>query len=135
MSRDLTKYSMIAMKAVETASKGMHPITAWETAAAEVFPNSPSGRAKACPKSSFLGLAENGFLTGIPSGRYTKSESNKRYAIVALQLLRGDNSLSINPKTLWSKVMLIEGAEKVHNHQMEVVAALWRAKKFVGQLD
>ena len=36
----------------------------------EVFPTQESSRKKGCPQSAFLGLCEDGYVKGIPQGRY-----------------------------------------------------------------
>lgn len=42
----------------------------WQMAMLEVFPTQESSRKKGCPKSTFLGLCENGYVKGIPAGKY-----------------------------------------------------------------
>ena len=101
----------------------INPVEAWEQAAAQLFTNSPSSQAKGCPKSTFLGLCETGILLGVPSGSYTRSVDNKRYALEAIRLLRKDPSLVNNAEKLWK---LIIGPEtKVENSQMDVIITLW----------
>jgi len=126
-----TKFDITALKAANLAARGIHPPQAWQTAAMEVFPDNPASQAKGCPKSAFLGLAEEGHIKDIRPGRYTTSLDNKRYALTALELLRLDESLALEPKELWCRV--INGVAKQHNNQMNVVIALWNAKKFLGQ--
>ena len=60
MVRNESKYAKVALQAASLASTGTSPVSAWKTAAAEVFSSSPSGERKSCPKSAFLGLAEAG---------------------------------------------------------------------------
>lgn len=126
-----SKYAKVAVEAADVASKGINPVTAWVSVAAKVFLGSPSGERKNCPKSAFLGLAESGEIVGIGPGKYTKSTDNKRYAEMALQLLRANESWSKCPSALWLRVM--KRSNKKHNSQMEVVIALWHSNKFVGQ--
>ena len=76
-------------------------------------------------------LAELGVISGISPGEYTKSVENKKYAELALKLLCEDSSWLNNPSKLWEKIM--EGTEKKHNSQMDVVTALWQAKLFNNQ--
>ncbi len=106
----------------------MHPLDAWNYSAATIF-DSPSSISKSCPKSTFLGLAELGVISGIKSGEYTKSVVNKKYAQLALDLLRENNSWANNPSKLWEQI--IAGSVKKHNSQMDVVIALWQAKMFI----
>jgi hypothetical protein len=126
-----TRYALAAIKAATFASDGMSPERAWQAAASEVFPDSFSSQIKGCPKSAFLGLAEAGHILGIAPGRYTKSVDNRRYAEAALKILQQDEAMAKNANQLWHAVM--DGQEKKHNCQMDVVIALWNAKKFLAQ--
>lgn len=106
------------------SNKISNPIEAWEYAVAEVFPDSESSRAKGCPRSTFLGLCEDGYIIGVEEGSYTRSEKNKSYALKAVSLLNINPEL--NAKSLWR--LVIDGADKQHNSQMDVVMTLWNAK-------
>jgi hypothetical protein len=81
------------------------------------------GRKKSCPKSTFLGLCEEGLIQDVPRGSYTRSHLNKEYALRALQLLKDDTARKWTSGALWRVVMA--GEEKKPNSQMEVVIALW----------
>jgi len=133
MQNKTSKYASVAVIAADAAMSGLHPVKAWESAAFKIFPDSEANRKKGCPKSAFLGLAEAGQILGILPGTYTRSEDNKRYALAALKLLLHDESYAANPKRLWLRVMELEGVEKIHNCQMDVVTSLWHAQKFVCQ--
>jgi hypothetical protein len=127
-----TRYGLAAIKAATFATDGgMSPEHAWQIAAGEVFPDSLASQVKACPKSAFLGLAEAGHIAGISPGRYTKSVDNRRYAEAALKILQQNAALAENANELWRMVM--NGQVKKHNSQMDVVIALWNAKKFAAQ--
>ena len=126
-----SKYGIIAVEAASAASHGVDPLTAWQVSAAKIFAHSPTSEHKGCPKSAFLGLAELGEIAGVKPGKYTKSIDNKKYAKDALVLFREDDSCSKAPLILWKRVM--GGVDKSHNSQMDVVIALWEARKFVGQ--
>ena len=125
----ISKYGIVALEATSAASKGLHPLDAWNASAVRVFKNNPSCIIKSCPKSTFLGLAQLGVISGIKPGEYTKSIENKKYAESALKLLRENSSWSNNPLKLWERIM--NGVEKKHNSQMDVVIALWQAKLFI----
>ena len=127
-----SKYGIVAVQAASDASKGMHPLDAWKSSAARVFKNNTSCISKSCPKSTFLGLAELGVISGISPGEYTKSVENKKYAESALKLLRENSLWTNNPLRLWEHIM--DGTEKKHNSQMDVVIALWQAKLFIEQI-
>lgn len=131
MNKIQSKYAIIAVEAASASSQGLNPLDAWKVEAAKIFVNSPSSEHKSCPKSVFLGLAELGEIVGVKPGKYTRSIDNKRYAKTALTLLRENESWSKNPLQLWIRV--IDGSDKKYNYQMDVVIALWNAKKFVGQ--
>lgn len=97
------------------------PIEAWELAVSQVFPDSEASRSKSCPKNSFLGLCEDGYVLGAEQGRYTRSKKNKDYAVKAVKLLNSNPAL--NEKELWESV--IDEPDKKHNSQMDVVMTLW----------
>ncbi len=107
------------------SNKVNDPIQAWELAVAKVFPDSKSSRAKGCPRSTFLGLCEDGYIIGVEEGNYTRSKKNKDYALKAVSLL------NINPeldaKALWK--LVIDDSDKKHNSQMDVVITLWNNKR------
>lgn len=128
----MNKYGQVALKATTLAINGMHPVQAWELAATETFIDSPSAQKKSCPKSVFLGLAQAGLLKGVAPGQYTKSRNNYQYALAALALLKQDESLSQNPKKLWSHVTKKE-IKVTYNSQMDVVLALWNTKYLVEE--
>jgi len=97
------------------------PIKAWDIATIQVFPNSISSRKKSCPKNSFLGLCEDGYIINIMEGKYTRSEKNKDYAIKAISLLSDNPRLT--EKELWE--LVIDEPNKKYNYQMDVVKTLW----------
>jgi hypothetical protein len=89
----------------------------------KLYPTSPAARRKSCPRGAFLGLCEEGFVKGIPAGRYTASRDNKAYAVRAASLLNeGTRSWSISD--LWRAAT--DDPEKTHNGQMDIVLALWK---------
>ncbi len=120
------KYGDTAIRAAREAAKTQNPVDAWKSAAIVTFPNSPASREKGCPKSTFLGLCENGLIVGVESGNFTRSPKNKFYALKAVHLLRQDSGLVKDPKELWSRA--VDGANKVENSQMDVVISLWLEK-------
>jgi len=122
------KYGMAAINAVRiyTEGKSATVAEAWAVAVQEIFPNSPSSQVKSCPRGTFLGVCESGRIIGIPSGKYTRSEKNKHYGLAALELLCSTPSLADDEATLWE--LVLAGAAKVPNHQMEVIVSLWKAE-------
>ncbi|WP_444900511.1 DUF6979 family protein [Microbulbifer sp. VAAC004] len=118
----MNNYSTIAVKAAELLMKGEEssPLQAWHNSAQVVFPDSVSAQEKGCPKSAFLGVCEEGYVCGVPKGKYTSSTLNKRYALRGLELLRDDPSLT--EMELWKHV-----SNKKYNQQMHVVKSLFDA--------
>lgn len=107
----------------ESSSADADPVKRWESAMEKLYPTSPAARRKSCPRGAFLGLCEEGFVKGIPAGRYTASRDNKAYAVRAASLLNeGTRSWSISD--LWRAAT--DDPEKTHNGQMDIVLALWK---------
>jgi hypothetical protein len=104
--------------------KANSPVEGWKLAVAETCPDSVSSQKKGCPKGAYLGICEEGLVKGIPSGSYTTSVLNKKYALRALSLLRSEPALSGDAIGLWDRVMEMEGDTKHPNGQMDVVLAL-----------
>ncbi|MEK4453437.1 DUF6979 family protein [Paenibacillus sp. FSL L8-0506] len=123
----MNKYGVVATKAVYLImnEEQTEPLTAWNTAASDVFGEGTWAQRKGCPKNAFLGLCEEGLVRGIPKGNYTyRSESlNKAYALEAVELLKVSPLLANDRNGLWKEVM--KGVKKSHNSQMDVVLALW----------
>jgi hypothetical protein len=115
------KYGLTAIKALETYKPAESLRESWFSAAAELF-NSESSQNKGCPKSTFLGLCEEGLVNGIPKGNYTKSVKNKEYALKAIAILKQNTQTTFSPKELWEKLEL---GDKSSNSQMDVILALW----------
>ena len=116
------KYGRAAIRARDLYISGIarDPVEAWKRATSEVF-STPAARDKGCPKSTFLGLCEEGLVWGVARGEYTKSRDNKKYALAAVALLKSNPSLASDQDSLWSQV----GEKKKPNSQMDVVIALW----------
>lgn len=119
----MNKYKKVAIKAARIAKDGSCPRAVWDKVAACKFKDRTASIKKGCPKNAFLGLAEDGFIKGVPSGSYTKSVLNKQYALKALALIKQDPSLENDLKKLWTQSCGSES--KRHNSQMDVVIALW----------
>ena len=124
------KYGQTAKIATELLINNQtnNPAKAWDIATIQVFPNSISSRKKGCPKNSFLGLCEDGYIVNIMEGNYTRSKKNKDYAIKAISLL-SDNPM-LTEKELWK--LVINEPDKKHNYQMDVVKTLWD-NKYINQ--
>ena len=103
----------------------IEPEKAWLLAAQEVFKDKGASIKKGCPKGAFLGLCEEGYVSGVRKGSYTKSKLNKAYAVMAAELIKKNDRYD-DPKILWSEVLNELGADpnKKHNSQMDVVLSL-----------
>jgi hypothetical protein len=122
------KYGEAALKAVNLikSNREVTPINAWEATTIEIFGKGTSSQAKGCPKSTFLGLCEEGLVTEVRQGKYLKNinSKNKLYGLKAVELLTQQPSLASNIKQLWE--LVLEGEHKMHNAQMDVVLSLWK---------
>lgn len=128
----MNKYAQAAIEAAKLCSqdKQISPRTAWDQVTSHIFGKGTASQKKGCPRDAFLGLCEEGCVKDVPAGYYCDSIKNKRYALSALALLTGDSTLANNPPlVLWERVM--KGEQKVHNSQMDVVIALWKAKLLI----
>ncbi|GKX30762.1 hypothetical protein SH1V18_32420 [Vallitalea longa] len=122
----MNKYALVTIKTVEFYKNNQNYDIrkSWEITADKVFGKNTAGADKGCPKSTFLGLCEAGYVKGVKRGNYTRSEKNKKYGIDAVKILQetpqlaNSNSCADN---LWKSV----AGDKQSNSQMEVVLALW----------
>lgn len=120
-------YGDVAVLAAQLYQSGGYssPRMAWHEAADRLL-RTRSLREKGCPRATFLSLCQSGMISGIPTGAYTKSQENHEHALAAVRRLSIDPALAnSNPEHLWR--LVLDGIEKKHNHQMNVVQALWRA--------
>lgn len=127
MEKNVTKYGQTAIVAARYLAAGKYssPRDAWQQAASEIFPESASAQAKGCPRDAFLSLCELGLIKRVPNGAYTKSVKNKGYIENALSAVDANPRLLQDNKELWRYAT--NGSGTVHNHQMEVLTALWNA--------
>ncbi|MPY23832.1 DUF6979 family protein [Shewanella sp. YLB-07] len=115
-------YGSIALKAMSKIQDGFDPVSAWEFSAREHFsPKQVDSIKKGCPKSTFLGLCEYGKVKGVDPSAYTRSKINKQHAKDAYDLLKLKPHLDKN--ALW----LLVAGNKTHNHQMDVLFALYES--------
>ncbi len=121
------KYGEVAVRAVDLIHSGkcQAPREAWDQAAASVFPERQrASRSKGCPRSAFLGLCEEGLVSGVPRGHLSAGPDNKEHALQAVRHLRKKPALGdAGAAALWR--LVLAGRAKVHNQQMDVVLALW----------
>ena len=125
------RYGEAALLAARQApSAKINPVAQWESAMEHLYPTSPAARKRSCPRGAFLGLCEEGLVKGIPAGSYKASRDNKACAVKAVALLV-EGAQSWSTSSLWRAVT--EGATEEHNHQMDVVMALWKNGLIVGK--
>jgi hypothetical protein len=120
------KYGLAAVNAIKLieSKEADSPVKAWQLVTIDIFGKGTHAQKKGCPKGAFLGLCEDGLVRGVLPGNYTKSLKNKAYAIKAVELLKDNPSLMADINELWAFVM--EGEDKSHNSQMDVVVSLWK---------
>ncbi|GLI57628.1 hypothetical protein PM10SUCC1_31420 [Propionigenium maris DSM 9537] len=102
----------------------------WERIVRENFETESHIR-NTSPRGVYLALCESGLIVGIEAGKYSKKclKQSKDYALTAVELLKRDAIYrGMTPGELWREV---EKTGKNHNHQMDVVIALWRAGMIV----
>lgn len=133
----MKNYGKTAVRAVELIHTNQVATTsdAWTRAAVEIFGSTSTRHRKACPRSTFLGLCEEGLIKGVSETHISKrlrNQTNKGHAIDAINLLRDNPFLFSNPRELWK--LLMNGDPKSHNFQMDVVTALWNHELIVPQL-
>ena len=126
-------YGKAAVMAVDyyISGEAQSPLKAWMKATRSVF-RSHHSITKGCPKSAFLGLCEDGMVSGIPPGNYTSGWKNKKYAVNAAKYLLEHAPSYISEAELWD--IARQGVQNpAHNHsgQVSIVLALWRAGKLV----
>jgi hypothetical protein len=139
-NRQERPYYHIAGDAITLLSEGraMTWEEAWDSSALAVYPLPAEGRAdtkkdareKSCPRSAFLGLCERGWLTGVTGGAAPCSKSpNRRYAVDAVRYLVREgfgSEVPLTAKQLWNALKAAGVVlPTAHNHQMDVVLALW----------
>ncbi|WP_041465644.1 DUF6979 family protein [Chlorobium limicola] len=124
----MNKYDQSAVEAAMLCSRDnkISPRMAWDQVSSRIFGKGTSSQKKGCPRDAYLGFCEEGHVKDIPTGNYCNSSKNKSYALSALALLtREPNLANQPPKRLWERIMM--GEQKVHNSQMDVVVAMWKA--------
>ena len=121
------KYGQVALLAIELikTKTAKDPKEAWEIASSQIFERGTPSQKKGCPRCAFLGLCEEGIISGIISGKYTNSVKNKGYALRALELIKSNISLLNNRNHLWE---LITNNKVKHEGQLDVVIELFNAK-------
>jgi len=128
----MTKYGECAIESVEFCIKQkISPVVAWDEKTSRKFGKGSSSQKKGCPRTTFLGLCEEGHVKGIPKGKYLQKDievGNKAYAIKAVELLRQNPELINNKSALWS--LMTNDKSITQNGQVGVISALWKRNIF-----
>ena len=122
----MSKYGECAVKSVQFCIKeSASPVDAWEEITSQVFGKGTSSQKKGCPRTTFLGLCEEGYIKGITKGKYLLKEmkdGNKKYAIEAVKVLKRNPDLIKRKNDLWSAMTC--GKSIAQNNQIEVIVSL-----------
>ncbi|MGY3895726.1 DUF6979 family protein [Aeromonas enterica] len=125
-------YGEVAVNAVLICKSDhkYNPCDAWRLAAQEHYPSSQSAQLKGGPKGAFLGLCSEGLVRHVSKRCYARAIQSGNYAVKAVRVLKHyeDQHTELpNAVQLWDTVMRKVGKEIVHNGQMDVALALWKA--------
>jgi hypothetical protein len=111
------QYGKTAIQAALYVKSGMSAENAWDKAVHEII-QKKSSQDKMCPRNAFYGL-----FSKIPDNSNGK---NAEYAKRALTILQNHPEAKYTTKELW--LMTLNGEQKAHNQQMDVVLSLWLQK-------
>lgn len=125
-------YGEVAVNAVQMCKSDdkYNPCDAWKISAQEHYPSSQSAQLKGGPKGAFLGLCSEGLVRHVSKRRYARAIQSGSYAVKAVRVLQhyeNQHTELPNALQLWDVVMKKLGKEIVHNGQMDVALALWKA--------
>ncbi|XMB85489.1 hypothetical protein RJG79_08665 [Mycoplasmatota bacterium WC44] len=124
----MRQYGIIAVEAAkkiyELDTKEYEDI--WISTCDDLYPGMNKGD-KGCPKTTFIGLCERGYVKGVLGDVSYSVKKNKQYGWEACNLIKEDETI-VNSKTLlWKQIMSILGEPitKKQNSQMDVVVSLY----------
>ena len=98
------------------------PAEAW-IEAIQTISTSLNTRKKGCPKATFTGLCDAGYVIDIPARPGGTIGVNAGYAVAALKELQAEPTLVEQPSELWKRV----GHGGKGDGQVDVLLALWKA--------
>ncbi|WOH39487.1 hypothetical protein RI844_09730 [Thalassotalea fonticola] len=126
-SRATRTFAKIAVHAAENLNlqPALSPRESWDISSRHFYPKNVASMVKGSPRATFLSLCELGLIKGVAPGSYTRSVTNKNYAIRAIELLKLDPKLT--ESQLWSKISFARA-----NNQMDVVKALF-SKGYISE--
>ncbi|MHA0041781.1 DUF6979 family protein [Deinococcus sp. PEB2-63] len=120
-----TVYEQLTGWALEGARQGLTPRDAW-AAAQGLVQGSPGTLNKGCPRSTFVSLAEHGYLRGVPAQMDARPLTlNARHALYARTVAQADPDL-LNHKRAWWAVTRAHSGTDRENHAgiLDVLHAL-----------
>ncbi|MGM9320990.1 DUF6979 family protein [Deinococcus aquaticus] len=120
-----TVYEQLTTHALRALRSDMTPHEAWAYAQSRVE-GRPSTLAKGCPRSTFVSLAEHGYVRGVPAQAGTRSLSlNARHALHAWAVAQADPSFLNRKRAWWAATRAHSGTDR-ENHAgiLDVLRAL-----------
>ena len=122
----MSKFGEVAVWATRRViEEKLAPPAAWTRASLALNPDSIDMAAKPCPRTTYLTLCGNGFVKGVPTGRYANGRENAEMAVALAMILLEDSDLAdASENRLWQ---MAGGGAKTKNDQVEVVVGLSRA--------
>lgn len=118
-------YEQLTGWALEGARQGLTPRDAW-AAAQGLVQGSPSTLNKGCPRSTFVSLAEHGYLRGVPAQADARPLTlNARHALHARTFAQADPDLLNRKQAWWAATRAHSGTDR-ENHAgiLDVLHAL-----------
>jgi hypothetical protein len=99
----MADFGCVAIQAHKLCKNGINPREAWDEVCKKLG-FSETMQKKDCPKSTFLGLCEEGLVKDIPEGSYTRSKKNKTYGLKAIDRLIENHNLARSSEKLWEAI-------------------------------
>ena len=118
-------YDQLTGWALEGARQGLTPRDAW-AAAQKLVTAKPSTLNKGCPRSTFVSLAEHGYLRGVPAQADARPLTrNARHALHARAVAQADQDLMNRKQAWWAATRAHSGTDR-ENHAgiLDVLHAL-----------
>ncbi|WP_230289394.1 hypothetical protein [Deinococcus sp. 14RED07] len=124
-ARTGTVYEQLTGRALDGARQGLTPREAW-AAAQRLVEGTPSTLNKGCPRSTFVSLAEQGYVRGVPAQAATRPLTlNARHALHAWKVAQADPTLLNRKRAWWAATRAHSGTSR-ENHAgiLDVLRAL-----------
>lgn len=118
-------FSKIAVTAAELLQSGnLNPYEAWEKSLVK----HKKDYTKDCPKNTFLGLCQEGYIKNVRKGRYTKASKNLDYAKEGVRILKTTDKRYEKHGLLWKDIRSNLSLEpNPGDGQAPVILGLWEA--------